>query len=77
MAYEYELLDVDIDGRVATVTVSNPPINLITVPLYMELASLAAELRQDPDLSCLLLQVRLVLEFLAPDIHLKFHLESQ
>lgn len=51
MAYDYGLLDVNIEGRAATVTVSNPPINLITVPLYLELANLAAELRNDPDLT--------------------------
>ena len=44
MAYDYELLDVAVDGRVATVTVSNPPINLITLPLYAELLKLSEEL---------------------------------
>ncbi len=56
MAYDYDLLDVDIDGRVATVTVSNPPINLISVPLYLELARLGAELRSDPDLTVVVMK---------------------
>lgn len=51
MAYEYDLLNVDIDGRVATVTISNPPINVITPPLYAELFALTGELKADPDLT--------------------------
>ena len=51
MAYDYELLKVEVDGRRATVTVSNPPINLITLPLYMELVALSEELAADPDLT--------------------------
>ena len=30
MAYQYQLLDVAIHGRIATVTINNPPINIIT-----------------------------------------------
>lgn len=50
MAYEYEHLTVAVDGRVATVTVDNPPINLITVELFLELSALSRELADDPDL---------------------------
>lgn len=56
MAYEYELLKVDIDGRLATVTVSNPPINLITLPLYAELMALSEELAADPDLTVVVMK---------------------
>ena len=51
MAYDYELLNVEIDGRLAVVTISNPPINIITPPLYAELSALTGELKADPDLS--------------------------
>ena len=51
MAYDYELLTVQVLGRVATVTISNPPINLITRQLYAELAALSEELRDDPQLT--------------------------
>lgn len=51
MAYDYELLDVDVDGRLAVVTINNPPINIITVPLYAELSALTGELKADPDLT--------------------------
>lgn len=51
MAYDYPHLAVETAGRQATVTVSNPPINLITLELYGELAALAAELEADPELT--------------------------
>ncbi|MFK7914121.1 MAG: enoyl-CoA hydratase/isomerase family protein [Pseudomonadales bacterium] len=56
MAYDYEFLDVAIDGRLATVTISNPPINLMTVPLASELARLSEELKADDALTVVLLK---------------------
>lgn len=56
MAYDYALLDVAIDGRVATVTVDNPPINLVTLALYGELAALSRELAADDALTVVVLQ---------------------
>lgn len=51
MAYQYQLLDVAVHGRVATVIINNPPINIITPALYQELATLVAELQNDDDLT--------------------------
>lgn len=56
MAGHYRLLEVDRDGRLATVTVSNPPINLITLELFAELAALSQELENDPDLAVVVLK---------------------
>jgi enoyl-CoA hydratase/carnithine racemase len=56
MAYDYKHLAVVIDGRLATVTVSNPPINLITVPLYQELSALSKELALDPELTVVVMK---------------------
>ena len=56
MAYDYEMLNVDIEGRYATVTINNPPINLITWQLYRELAALSAELKADPDLTVVVMK---------------------
>jgi len=56
MAYNYKLLSVAIKGRVATVVINNPPINIITPPLYGELAALAGELKADPDLTVVVLK---------------------
>ena len=51
MAYDYELLDVVVQGRLATVTISNPPMNLITPGLYAELTALSLELKADDSLT--------------------------
>lgn len=50
MAYDYNLIDVQITGKVATATISNPPVNVITLPLLAELEALSHELKADPDL---------------------------
>ena len=47
MAYDYKLLHVELENRIAWVTVDTPPINVITVPLYAELAALSKELKAD------------------------------
>ena len=51
MAYDYQLLEVVISGRIATVTINNPPINIITPALYQELVGLVAELKDDDSLT--------------------------
>lgn len=56
MAYDYTLLKVAVDGRVATITIDNPPINLITIPLYMELVALSKELAADPALTVVVMK---------------------
>jgi enoyl-CoA hydratase/carnithine racemase len=64
MAYDYQMLDVKIRGRRADVTISNPPINLITLPLYLEFAALSKELAADPGLTVV------VVKSAAPDFFL-------
>jgi enoyl-CoA hydratase/carnithine racemase len=50
MAYDsYSLLHVTAEDRVVTATIDNPPINLITLPLYDELVRLSKELEADDD----------------------------
>ena len=51
MAYDYQLIDVAITGGIATVTINNPPINIITPQLYQELVDLVAELKDDDGLT--------------------------
>jgi enoyl-CoA hydratase/carnithine racemase len=51
MAYDYQLIDVAITGGIATVTINNPPINIITLQLYQELVDLVAELKDDDGLT--------------------------
>ena len=51
MAYEgYKRLHFQRSGKVLTATVDNPPINIITLELYAELARLAEALETDPDI---------------------------
>ena len=54
MAYEYDLLTVEIDEYLARVIISNPPINLMTPDLYNELRNLCIELENDDSLSVVL-----------------------
>lgn len=51
MAYDYDLLQVKTDNRLAVVTINNPPINLMTLQLYAELNALTEELKADPSLT--------------------------
>ncbi|MEE9253838.1 MAG: enoyl-CoA hydratase/isomerase family protein [Pseudomonadales bacterium] len=56
MAYEYELISVEIDEGVAFATVDNPPINIITGALFRELAQLSQEIEADDDVRVLVLK---------------------
>jgi enoyl-CoA hydratase/carnithine racemase len=50
MGYErFRLIRIARDGLIVTATVDNPPINLITLELYGELARLSEDLEADPD----------------------------
>ncbi len=56
MSYDYEHLQVTVDGRFASVVISNPPINLITPQLFAELDALSQELSADDQLSVVVLK---------------------
>ena len=51
MKNDFAFLNVEIAQRVATVTIDNPPINLVTLPLYAELMQLIEALQKEPELS--------------------------
>ena len=51
MKIDFNLLTVEITSRVATVVIDNPPINIITLPLYAELMQLVEDLQRNSDLS--------------------------
>jgi enoyl-CoA hydratase/carnithine racemase len=46
---DYEFLRVERRGRIVVATIDNPPINLLTLPLFGELARLSSELEADRD----------------------------
>jgi enoyl-CoA hydratase/carnithine racemase len=47
MTYRYDLIDVIVQDGVATTTLDNPPINLMTMPLCGELIRLGQQLSSD------------------------------
>jgi enoyl-CoA hydratase/carnithine racemase len=50
MAYEgYNRLKIARDGKIVTAAIDNPPINIITMELYGEMARLSEELERDKD----------------------------
>jgi enoyl-CoA hydratase/carnithine racemase len=56
MAYDHELVRVSVDGGVALAVLDNPPINLMTVALYRELAAFAAEVEADDEVRAVVLR---------------------
>ncbi len=56
MAYEYERIHVRLDRGVCFATLDNPPINLITLDLYRELALFAAEVEADDEVRAVVLK---------------------
>jgi enoyl-CoA hydratase/carnithine racemase len=51
MSYDFKLVKVSVDGRIAYVTISNPPVNVITMDLLAELMALSTALKADPELT--------------------------
>lgn len=56
MSYEHSLLHVEITEGVAVVTIDAPPMNVMTIPLYLELAAACAELEADDDVRVVVLR---------------------
>lgn len=51
MSYDFKLVKVSVDGRIAYVTISNPPVNVITMDLLTELMALSTALKAEPELT--------------------------
>ncbi|MFE7423810.1 enoyl-CoA hydratase/isomerase family protein [Rhodococcus sp. NPDC057529] len=47
-SYGYDLIGVEVDGRIVTATVANGPMNLISSELLSEIDRFTSELEQDP-----------------------------
>ena len=56
MITDFKLLTVERAGRVATVTIDNPPVNVITMALLAELEALSVMLKRDPDLTVVVMR---------------------
>ncbi len=56
MAYAFQLISVRVRDRVAVATIDAPPINVMTLQLYAELAQLAKDVEADEAVSVLVLR---------------------
>ena len=56
MTIDFKLLTFARAGRVATVTINNPPVNVITMALLAELEALSVMLKRDPDLTVVVMR---------------------
>ncbi|MBI5949533.1 MAG: enoyl-CoA hydratase/isomerase family protein [Chloroflexi bacterium] len=56
MAYDYKLLHVTREGAALWATIDNPPVNVMTLPLYQELMGFAAEVAADDSVLAVVLQ---------------------
>ncbi len=56
MNYEYETLEVEVSDHVLTVSVNNPPCNVMTLALYRDLLQFTSAVEQDDDVKVVVLQ---------------------
>jgi enoyl-CoA hydratase/carnithine racemase len=56
MSYDLPLVHVDVADGIATATIDNPPINLMTLDLFVQLATLAERAERDPEVRVLVLR---------------------
>jgi enoyl-CoA hydratase/carnithine racemase len=56
MAYDYQTISVELDEGVLTATLSNPPINVMTAALYMDLVAFTQQVQDDESVRVLVLQ---------------------
>jgi len=56
MAYDFELMNIEQSGGVLFATIDAPPINVMTVPLFRELFTLATTSAADDDVRVVVLQ---------------------
>ena len=56
MSHDYETLSVEIDRGVLFATINNPPVNVMTAPLYLDLVGFTAEVEADDDVRVVVMQ---------------------
>lgn len=56
MSYDYKTISVKIERGVLFATISNPPINVMTMPLYMDLVAFTTEVEKDPAVRVVVMQ---------------------
>jgi len=56
MAYDYQTIQCAKQDRILTATISNPPVNVMTLPLFQDLVAFTSEVEQDEDVQVVVLQ---------------------
>ncbi|MDP7314537.1 MAG: enoyl-CoA hydratase/isomerase family protein [Pseudomonadales bacterium] len=56
MAFGYETISTEISNGVLTATISNPPINVMTLTLYLDLVAFTSEVEANDDVKVLVMQ---------------------
>jgi len=56
MSYDYKTLSTDLQQGVLTATISNPPVNVMTEQLYLDLVAFSIEVEADDGVKVLVLQ---------------------
>lgn len=56
MAYDFNLIRVEKTGRIAVATIDAPPVNVMTLALFGELAQLSKDVEADDDVSVFILR---------------------
>jgi len=56
MEYDYETLKVTQDQGVLKATINNPPVNIMTIPLYVDLMKFTSKVEQDDDIKVVVFQ---------------------
>ena len=55
MSYDYQTLKVQRDGHILNVVIDNPPVNVMTMELYMDLLNFSAEAEKDESVKVIVL----------------------
>ncbi|HIG44558.1 MAG: enoyl-CoA hydratase/isomerase family protein [bacterium] len=56
MAFDYATISTSLDDGVLTATISNPPVNVMTIQLYQDLVAFTSEVQADDAVRVLVLQ---------------------
>ena len=56
MTTPYETLEVAEDGGVCFITISNPPVNVMTLPLYQDLVRVTEEVEHNESIKVVVFQ---------------------
>jgi len=56
MAFDYQTISSQLDGGVLTATISNPPVNVMTLQLFLDLVAFTSEVHDNDSVRVLIMQ---------------------